>query len=363
MSDDRTPTPTQLADVIDVRPDERFDQAKLVDYLKGKLEGADLPLSVRQFGGGHANLTYLLSFGEGESGLEYVLRRPPLGPVAPGSHDMKREYRALSRLWKAFRVAPRAFLLCEDHEILGADFFVMERRGGIVVRREIPPEFGGGKDPVANRKLSEAVIDTLAELHQVAPAEVGLETLGKPDGFLERQVKGWTDRYHRAKTSDFPLAEELSAWLIDNMPSSPPATLLHNDWKLDNMAMAPDDPGRCVAVYDWDMCTVGDPLCDLGTAMGYWGDRAEGGSLEVVAMPIQSEGFMSSQEAMARYGDHTGADLAVMPYYVVFGIFKTAVVLQQIYFRFHQGQTQDERFAGMEAAARVLFEQSAARRP
>jgi aminoglycoside phosphotransferase (APT) family kinase protein len=314
---------------------------------------------VRQFGGGHANLTYLLVFGDGE--VEYVLRRPPHGTIAPGAHDMKREYRALSRLWKGFPYAPRAFLLCEDHDVIGADFFVMERRRGVVVRREVPPEFGGGADPAANRKLSEVVVDTLAQFHQVEPASVGLSDLGRPDGFLERQVKGWADRYQRAKTSDFALAEELSRWLVDNLPESPPATLLHNDWKLDNMAVASDDPGRCVAVFDWDMCTQGDPLCDLGSLMSYWVDGGEGTA--AVAMPTQTPGFMRSNEALARYAERTGTDLAVMPYYVVFGVYKTAVVLQQLYVRYHRGQTRDQRFAGLGAGAEALFEMAAARRP
>ncbi len=349
-------------DLIAVRDEECFDEARVAEYLGGRLEGSNRPLTVLQFGGGHANLTYLLRFGQGDEVIEYVLRRPPIGPVAPGSHDMKREYRALSVLWKAFPKAPRAFLVCEDTSVLGVEFFVMERRHGIVVRREVPAEFGGGGDPVANRKLSEVVIDTLVEFHAVDPAAVGLEGLGRPDGFLERQVTGWTARFERAKTSEIELADEVSRWLIENLPESPRATLLHNDWKLDNMAVAADDPGRCVAVYDWDMCTTGDPLCDLGTLMCSWLDRDEE-ALGPAAMPTQTAGFMRRDEAIARYGARSGRPLELMPYYLVFGTFKMAVVLQQIFFRYHQGQTADERFAGMENAARALFEQAAKRRP
>jgi len=350
------------SEVIEVRADERFDERRLADYLKGRLEGADRPLSVRQFGGGHANLTYLLRFGEGDDALEYVLRRPPLGPIAKSSHDMHREYRALSKLWRAFDKAPRAFLYCEDADVIGADFQVMERRDGIVVRSEVPEVFGGGRDPVANRKLSLAVIDTLAEFHAVDPVKVELEDLGRPKGFLERQVKGWNGRYERAKTGEDPVAAEVMRWLEDNLPGSSRGTLVHNDWKLDNMAIAEDDPGRCVAVYDWDMCTLGDPLCDLGTLLGLWSNRGEAfaGSNP---MPTQSEGFMSREEATARYAERSGCELGAIPYYVVFGTFKMGVVLQQIYFRFHAGQTHDERFAGMGDLARSLFELAAARRP
>lgn len=358
MSDKVSP----LSEVIDVRDDERFDEDRLADYLKGRLEGADAPLSVQQFGGGHANLTYLLRYGEGDEALEYVLRRPPLGPVAKGAHDMGREYRALSVLWKGFPLAPRALLYCDDESLIGADFFVMERRGGVVVRGEIPAEFGGGRDPVANRSLSQVVVDTLAQFHAVDPKEVGLEDLGRPDGFLERQVGGWSDRLDRARTHDVPVADEVSRWLRDNLPASPTPTLLHNDWKLDNMAVAEDDPGRCVAVYDWDMCTLGDPLCDFGTLLSSWVNRGEGAT-GPGSMPTQTEGFMAREEALTRYGELSGRDMSTMPYYHVFGTFKMAVVLQQIYVRYHRGQTQDERFAGMGKVAESMFEQAASRRP
>jgi len=354
---------SQHTDVIDVRAGESFDEDRLAEFLKGKLEGSDLPLHVRQFGGGHANLTYLLEYGEGEPRFEYVLRRPPLGPVAKSSHDMNREYRALSKLWRFFEPAPRAFLFSDDHSLLGADFFVMERRHGIVVRRKVPPELGSGEDPEVNRKLSEVLIDALADFHAVDPVESELASLGKAEGFLSRQVHGWSDRYEGSKTRAVPVAEELSRWLVDNMPASQPATLLHNDWKLDNVAVYESDPGRCAAVFDWDMCTVGDPLCDVGTLMCSWIDRDEGPADSLLVMPSQTEGFMTRAEALARYAERAGRDIEQMPYYVVFGTFKMAVVLQQIYYRYAKGQTEDARFASMEDAATGLFNRAAHLRP
>ena len=356
-------TGAAATDVIPVRNEERFDEAKLLGWLEGRLEGARAPLEVVQFGGGHANLTYCLRFGDGDAVREYVLRRPPLGPVAPGSHDMHREYRALSVLWQAFPLAPRAFLYCDDPEVIGAPFLVMERRRGVVVRREVPECFGGGRDPVANRKLSEAVIDTLVDFHAVEPNPIGLDTLGRdPEHFLERQGKGWAGRYERARTGEVPVAEELARWLLDNRPSSPVPTLLHNDWRLDNMAVAPDDPGRCVAVYDWDMCTLGDPLADLGTVIAMWSDPGHA-PVGTDPMPTRAPGFMGREDAVARYGERSGRDVSHLPYYDVFGTFKMAVVLQQIYYRYHQGQTHDERFAGMAKVAVGLFELAASRRP
>ncbi len=350
------------AELIDVREDERLDEQRLAEYLRGRLEGSDRPLRVRQFGGGHANLTYLLRYGDGEGALEYVLRRPPLGPVAARSHDMNREYRALSVLWQAFPLAPRAYLYCGDPALIGADFFVMERRHGTVVRSVIPPEFGGGRDPVANRKISEVVIDSLVDFHAVDPRPIGLDKLGKPEGFLARQVRGWTERWERARTAPISDAESVCKWLAENMPESPPPTLLHNDWKLDNMALASDDPGRCVAVYDWDMCTTGDPLCDVGTLMCSWRNRDEP-SAQAPSMPSQVEGFMHRDEALARYAERSGRDLAEISYYLVFGLFKMGVVVQQIYFRLAQGQTQDQRFAGMGQAAAILFQRAARQVP
>ncbi len=360
MADEDAPQPAP--ETIDVRSDERFDEARVAEYLRDKLPDGDKPLEVRQFGGGHANLTYLLRYGEGDAVREYVLRRPPLGPVAPGSHDMVREYNALSKLWKGFPKAPRAFCLCEDDALIGAPFFVMERREGVVVRGVVPPEFGSGKDPAANRALSEVVVDVLAEYHAVDPEPIGLGDIGRPEGFLERQVKGWAGRFERARTEEIAIAEEVRTWLLENRPESPAPTLLHNDWRLDNMAVAPDDPSRCVAVYDWDMCTLGDPLCDLGTVLGIWSDADD--EIDVVsAMPTHLPGFIGRNEAAERYGEKSGRDLSTLDYYIVFGAFKMAVVLQQIYFRFAKGQTQDQRFAGMAEGAKRLFEFAADRRP
>ena len=353
--------PAPQPELVDVREGERFDEAKLVGYLRGKLEGAERPLEVRQFGGGHANLTYLLRFGAGNEAREYVLRRPPLGPVAATAHDMGREYRALSRLWEGFALAPRAYLYCDDEAIIGASFLVMERRHGIVVRNLVPPEYGAGLDPVANRKLSEVVIDALADFHAVDFAAIGLQQLGKPEGFLARQIDGWTRRYERVRLEELSDAEEVSRWLRDSRPESAPATLVHNDWRLDNMALAADDPGRCVAVYDWDMCTIGDPLCDLGTVLATWSERGE--SLAGTnPMPTQSDGFMTRDEAVKRYGERSRRDMSGIDYYTVFGTFKMAVVLQQIYYRFQRGQTQDKRFEGMGQAAANLFRLASERR-
>jgi aminoglycoside phosphotransferase (APT) family kinase protein len=338
-------------ETIPIREDEDFDHEKLADYLRGKLPGSEQALDIVQFAGGHANLTYLLRYGD----REYVLRRPPLGPVAPTSHDMGREYRVLSVLHQAYPPAPQAYVFCEDADIIGAPFFVMERRRGTVVRRSIPAEFGGGQDADVNRRMSEVLIDTLADLHDVDAGAVGLGTLGKPDGFVQRQIEGWAQRYERAKTEDVPIVDEVVGWLRDNLPASPPPTLLHNDWRLDNMMLDSNDPGKCVAVFDWDMCTRGDPLADVGTLLSAWVQLNEGPAGSGPGMPSNTPGFLTRREAVERYGKRRGVDVSNVPYYYVFGVFKIGVVVQQIYVRYHRGQTKDERFKVFGQAAQMLF--------
>jgi aminoglycoside phosphotransferase (APT) family kinase protein len=347
-----------VSDLIDVRPDERFDVDRLVEWLETMDHLPHGVPEVSQFGGGKANLTYLLAFPDDS---ELVLRRPPLGPVAKGAHDMGREYRVLSRLWESFDKAPRAVAHCADESVIGSEFFLMERRDGVVVRSSVPQRFGGGDDHEATRKLSEVVIDTLAEFHGVDPASCGLDDLGHPEGFLARQVDGWRGRWEKAKHEDNALADEVGQWLAGHMPLETTPTLLHNDWRLDNMAVAAADPGRCVAVYDWDMATRGDPLVDLGTLMGSWFDPGEApGSLSM--MPTQSPGWLDRASAVARYADRSGRDVSHVEWHLVFGAWKLAVILQQIYIRWLRGQTRDERFANLDEGARHLFRLAAARR-
>lgn len=346
-------------DLIDVRADEGFDVEALDVWLSERQGLPDGRPQVLQFGGGKANLTYLLTFPGGE---ELVLRRPPLGPVAASSHDMAREYGVLSRLWSEFDKAPRALALCQDTSVIGAPFLIMERRNGVVVRGRVPDRYGGGSDHRSNRKLSSVVVDTLAEFHTVHPEACGLGDLGHPDGFLGRQVEGWRRRWSRAKHEEFPLADEIGGWLASNVPESKEVTLLHNDWRLDNMAVSPDDPGVCTAVYDWDMATRGDPLADLGTLMGSWFDPDEAPE-KLRMMPTTADGWLSRDEAVRRYGRISGRDLRDVAWYLVFGSWKLGVILQQIYIRWSRGQTEDERFRDLDQGARILFQLAADRKP
>jgi len=351
------PPGERLDDTIDARTDERFDETSLARYLRDKLEGAEGPLAVRQFGGGAANLTYLLQF----NAREYVLRRPPLGPVAPSSHDMAREYRVLSVLYRAFPPAPRAFLFCEDPGVIGAPFFVMERRRGIVVRRKVPPAFAAAPD--APRRMSLALVDALAALHAVDYAALGLEMLGKPGGFLERQIEGWFGRWEKARLEEVAEMTWVHGWLRGHCPSERSAALVHNDYKLDNVMLASDDPGRVVAIFDWDMCTLGDPLSDLGSLLCYWSEASDPPDFRGMSMMPTAPGFPTRSELVERYAARSGRDVRDIAFYHVLGLYRLAVIAAQIFVRFHRGQTRDQRFASfgplvpvVAAAARVIAE-------
>ncbi len=344
---------TACDELIPVRKGEELEVEVLERYLRGRLDGAEGNLSILQFSGGHANLTYLLKFGD----QEFVLRRPPLGQVASKAHDMGREFRVLSRLYMFFPLAPRALLYCEDTDVIGAPFFIMERRSGIVVRERVPPVFGGGADAAGNRTLSEVLVDTLADLHAVDFLKAGLQDLGRPEGYMLRQVEGWAERYTRARTKEIPFVGDLRAWLLDRMPAAQRQALVHNDWRLDNIMLHPEDPGRVVAVFDWDMCTLGDPLADLGCLLSFWFEKGEG--MEKMApMPSVLPGFMSRKEAVERYGARSGLDMAKADVYHVFGLFKMAVVVQQIYYRYSRGQTLDKRFETFGLGAELLMSQA-----
>ncbi|MEM7127480.1 MAG: phosphotransferase family protein [Chloroflexota bacterium] len=336
-----------IIDTIEVRADERFDTAKVADYLRGKLPGSELPLTVRQFGGGAANLTYKLEY-SAQSGddqrYEYVLRRPPLGPVAKSAHDMGREYRVLAVLNDAFPEAPRAYHYCEDPEVIGADFFVMERRYGVVVRTQVPALYAQMKD--APQRMSTALVDTLAAFHAVDYEAIGLAKLGRPNGFVERQIEGWAKRWQGAKHEELPLMDELYQWLIKHQPPVGSGSLVHNDYKLDNVMLASEDPGKLVAVFDWDMCTLGDPLCDLGALLCYWSEPSDPDFYKRASMmPVDDPRFMTRSQLIERYAQKSGRDVSHIHFYHALGLYRLVVIIAQIYIRYVRGQTKDERFA------------------
>ena len=306
-------------------------------------------LTVEQFPGGHSNLTYLLRFGE----QEFVMRRPPFGPLALKAHDMAREYRVLEAVHTVFPLAPRPFVLCEDTRATGSVFYLMERRHGLVIRFEEPPEVADR--PAERRRVSEAMVAALAALHNVSVSAPNLAALGKPAGFVERQVSGWGERWRRSQTSVLPEMDMLASWLTAHLPSDPKRpTLVHGDFKLDNVMLDKGDPGRIVAVFDWEMSAVGDPLVDLGILLCYWVHTATAAERDALTSVTYRPGWFTREEILEHYAAQTGFDLTNITFYEVFAVFKLTVVLQQIFFRYHRGQTDDPRFAALDQRVQWL---------
>jgi aminoglycoside phosphotransferase (APT) family kinase protein len=336
-----------------VRAGEELDLPRLREYLAAALGTSGAP-EVEQFPGGHSNLTYLVRV----DGREMVLRRPPFGSKVKTAHDMAREHRVLSRLSPVYPKAPRPIAFCEDTSVLGAPFYLMERVRGVIVRRE--PPAGVDLGPETARRLAHAFVDALLELHAVDYAAAGLAELGHPEGYVERQVTGWTKRYQDARTDELPDMETVAAWLDAHRPASPAPSLIHNDFKYDNLVLDPQDPTRIVGVLDWEMSTVGDPLMDLGTALCYWVQADDPADLQAVRFGATSlPGTPTRRELADRYAEKSGLALDQLPFYYAFGLFKTAVVAQQIYYRFKQGLTADQRFAAMIHGVRALSAQAA----
>ena len=343
-----------------VRAGEQLDWARLVAWLRERLPACGIPgldvaqePEITQFPGGHSNLTYLLRFGA----VAIVVRRPPFGPVAPKAHDMAREFHWLSAMHRVFPLAPRPYALCDDIGIVGSVFYAMERRHGMVVRAEEPPAISTPSD---RRRVSEALVSTLADLHAIDVAAHNLTALGKPAGFVARQVKGWTDRWQRAKTTPLPEMDALADWLVSRLPAdaAPPA-VVHGDFKLDNVMLDADDIGRVVAVFDWEMSALGDPLVDLGILLAYWSPTAPPGQKDALTTVTNRPGYFTREELLEHYAARSGRDVSNVRFYETFAVFKIAVVIQQIYFRYVQGQTNDARFASFGARVEFLAQHAA----
>ncbi len=335
-----------------VRDGEQLDVARLHEYLAAHLPAvaAEGSLVVEQFPHGHSNLTYLIRSGE----HEWVLRRPPFGNRVKTAHDMGREYRILSRLSHVYAPAPATVVYCDDESILGAPFYLMERRTGVILRGTPPPDRPIPASLV--RRLCETLVDSMASLHALDYHAAGLDDLGKPQGYVARQVAGWTKRYQDARTDDVADLERTMAWLKDKQPAeSNDATLIHNDFKFDNLVLDPGDLTRIVAVLDWEMATLGDPLMDLGTTLAYWTEPNDPAPLhQFIVGPTTQPGSLTRRELVDRYAATTGRDISSMLFCYVCGLFKVAVIAQQIYARYVRGATTDPRFAAFNKVVAAL---------
>ena len=346
-----------MADLQDhptvVRLGEELDVAKLEPFLRGHFPNETGALRVEQFPNGHSNLTYAIYLGE----KQIVLRRPPFGSKVKSAHDMSREFRVLSKLHASYPPAPEVLLFCDDPAVLGAPFYLMKPISGIILHRDPPP--GLDFSPAIAHRLSESFIDNLAVLHRLDYQAIGLADLGKPEGYLQRQVAGWLERYAGSQTQEYPEVKGIADWMTQHIPAAQGAALIHNDYKYDNAVLAADDIAKIVGLLDWEMSTIGDPLTDLGTTLAYWIDTDDPDDLQAIRWgPTNAPGSFTRSQIVDRYAQKTGRDVLNIAFYLTFARFKLAVIVQQIYFRFHQGLTKDQRFASMPRLIQSLLRAS-----
>ena len=348
-----------------VRAEDAFDVEAVAAWLRSitpadptVLAGTDLgdddePVipEVSQFSGGASNLTYVLR----SPGVDLVMRRPPAGTKARGAHDMKREYRVQAALRAVYPLVPRMVGLCEDHSVIGSDFYVMERVEGVILRKEIPRELR--LDRVTTRRLAESAVDALVELHSVDISAAGLDDLDRGDGYVRRQVEGWSARYRRARTPDVPDFVPVMKWLSAHQPEDVGHCLIHNDFRFDNLVLDPADVPHVIGVLDWEMATVGDPLMDLGGALAYWVQEGDGPVFTAFRrQPTNAPGMLTRQQVVERYAEKSGLeiDAGSWRFYEVFGLFRLAVIAQQINHRYYHGQTTNPAFRAFRPAVSFL---------
>ena len=324
-----------------IRTGEELDVSHIDPYLKAHIPGLSGTPAITQFPGGASNLTYLIEY----PGVELVLRRPPFGQKAKSAHDMGREFHILNQLKDAFPYCPKAYVHCTDSQLIGSEFYVMERLKGIILRSELPPELALSADDT--RSLCMSFIDTLVELHQVDYNACGLSDLGKPEGYVQRQISGWSQRYEKALTPDAPHWEEVKQWLNAKMPSDHPTpAIVHNDWRFDNVILDPRNPMHIIGVLDWELTTLGDPLMDLGNTLAYWIEADDPAPIQLMRrQPSNALGMLTRRECVDYYAKRSGIEIDNFDFYYTYGLFRLAGIVQQIYYRYYHGQTQDKRFA------------------
>jgi len=323
-----------------IREGEELDIPKLKTYLKDTLGAFDGPLTVEQFRQGHSNLTYLVHAGT----RDFVLRRPPFSSKVKSAHDMSREYTVLSHINPIYPPAPKPIAYCEDQSIIGADFYLMERIKGAILRGKQPKDLEVA--PETPRACCESFVDNLVALHSLDYKAAGLGDLYRPGHYCERQVIGWSDRYEGSKTDDIPDIDRTAAWLKERIPPDSGTVLIHNDYKFDNIVLDPSNLSRIIGVLDWEMSTIGDPLMDLGTSLGYWIEANDPDEMKLAQCFLTcAPTSMTRLELAQRYAEKTGLDVSNILFYYVFSLLKIAVIVQQIYYRYKMGHTKDDRFA------------------
>ena len=338
-----------LDEAGNIREGEELDIAVIDAYMKKTIPDLEGELSITQFPGGASNLTYQISYGENA----YILRRPPFGKIAKGAHDMLREANIMKALKPVYPYVPEIISICEDDSILGCQFYVMEKLTGVIPRQNMPKELQLSE--AGTRDMCLSVVDKFIELHQVKVEGTDLEKLGKGIGYVERQIIGWSDRYNKSMTDDATDFAKVMDWLKTNMPKDVGQVLIHNDFRLDNVVLDVDDTSHVIGVLDWEMATIGDPLMDLGNSLAYWIEADDEPQFQMMRrQPTHLKGMLTRNEVIEYYLEKTGYQVESFVFYEVYGLFRLAVIMQQIYYRFFHGQTKDKRFSGFVHASRYL---------
>lgn len=332
-----------------IRKGEALPMDTLIPFLHEFL-GTDSHINVTQFPSGFSNLTYLIQ----TQNNEYVLRRPPFGANIKSGHDMQREYDILSALKPNYEKVPTPILFSDDLSIMQAPFYLMERVEGVIIRAGIPPEMQPNSEQMSS--IASAFLDTMVELHALDVSSTGLQFFGKPTGYVRRQIEGWIRRYNNAKTDDITSIESASKWLLENMPSeSNQVSLIHNDFKYDNLVLDTNDWSKVRAVLDWEMATTGDPLMDLGTTLGYWVNENDPDFIKKINLnPTTLPGNFTREDLVQQYALKSGRSVDEILFYYVYGLFKISGIIQQIYFRYKKGLTKDKRFESLLDGVKAL---------
>lgn len=322
-----------------VRNGEELDTRAVGNWLIEHGEEISGPVNVTQYSGGASNWTYRLKY----ENADLILRRPPQGTKAKSAHDMSREYHVQRALAEFYPVVPEMLLLCQDESVIGCDFYVMKRIEGIIPRANLPKEIN--LDETQIRELCTNFIDKLIELHQVPHNGTDLEKLGKGEGYCQRQVDGWDTRYEKAKTLNVPSFKYVRQWLKDHVPSDSKTCVIHNDWRFDNIILDVENPTKIIGVLDWEMATLGDPLMDLGAALAYWVEDSDNAIFKATRrQPTHLKGMFTRAEVVEYYLNKIGLKTDNWTFYEVFGIFRLAVIAQQIYYRYYHKQTNNPAF-------------------
>jgi aminoglycoside phosphotransferase (APT) family kinase protein len=325
-----------------LRNEDAFDEKAVLDFLKKTIPSLQGDLEVKQFSGGASNLTYQLNVDY----QQFILRTAPKGTKAKGAHDMAREHNIMAALKPNYPYIPTMIAYSDDTQIIGREFYIMEKITGIIPRANMPKDLLMSE--AETRQMCLNVIDKLIELHQIDIEKTGLNSFGKGEGYIQRQIEGWCGRYEKAKTWNVPSCKKVMSFLKNNMPEKERKCFIHNDFRFDNVILNPENPTEVIGILDWEMATIGDPLMDLGNSLAYWVQADDDFFMKKIRrQPTHLKGMLKREEVVAYYCEKMNFSKEDFTFYEVYGLFRLAVIIQQIYYRYHHKQTTNLGFKNL----------------